>query len=81
MVINDALEVLSNSLKHDKRVQAIFVKGSVGSGEQDEHSDLDLYCLVKERDLYGLHQNRVSHLEAYNIGVKCYAGGPVLPVR
>lgn len=64
-MLNDALEVLSNSLKQDPRVQAIFVKGSVGRGEQDEHSDLDLYCLVEEKDLDGFLQNRVSHLEAY----------------
>jgi predicted nucleotidyltransferase len=50
-VINDALEVVSKSLKQDKRVQAIFVKGSFGRGEHDEHSDLDLYCLVQEKEL------------------------------
>lgn len=65
MVLNDALEVLSSSLKQDKRVQAIFVKGSVGRGEQDEHSDLDLYCLVEEKDLDGFLQSRIHHLESY----------------
>jgi predicted nucleotidyltransferase len=65
LVLNEALEVLSNSLKQDKRVQAIFVKGSVGRGEQDEQSDLDLYCLVEEKDLDGFLQSRVHHLEAY----------------
>lgn len=58
MVLNDALEVLSTSLKQDKRVQAIFVKGSVGRGEQDEHSDLDLYCLVEW--LVYLKQNHLT---------------------
>jgi predicted nucleotidyltransferase len=65
MVLNDALEVLSNSLKQDKRVQAIFVKGSLGRGEQDQHSDLDLYCLVEEKDLDGFLRSRVRHLESY----------------
>ncbi|MBT2695167.1 nucleotidyltransferase domain-containing protein [Bacillus sp. ISL-55] len=65
MLLNDALEVLSNSLKQDKRVQAVFVKGSVGRGEQDEHSDLDLYCLVEENDLDGFLQSRINHLESY----------------
>jgi predicted nucleotidyltransferase len=65
MLVNDALQVLSNSLKLDKRVQAIFVKGSVGRGEQDEHSDLDMYCLVDEKDLDDFLQSRIGHLESY----------------
>ncbi|MBT2663149.1 nucleotidyltransferase domain-containing protein [Bacillus sp. ISL-45] len=65
MTLKDALEVLASSLKHDPRVQAIFVKGSVGRGEQDEFSDLDLYCLVDEKDLNGFLQSRISHLESY----------------
>jgi len=65
MALDDALEVLASSLKQDSRVQAIFVKGSVGRGEQDEFSDLDLYCLVEEKDLDGFLQSRLSHLESY----------------
>ena len=65
MALDDALQILSNSLKQDTRVQAIFVKGSVGRGEHDEHSDLDLYCLVDEKDLNGFLQSRISHLESY----------------
>lgn len=64
-MIDDALKVLSNSLIQDERVQAIFVKGSVGRGEQDEHSDLDLYCLVDGNDLDGFLHNRIHHLESY----------------
>ncbi|NKE03887.1 nucleotidyltransferase domain-containing protein [Mesobacillus selenatarsenatis] len=65
MLIADALQVLSSSLKQDRRVQAIFVKGSVGRGEHDEHSDLDLYCLVDEKDLDGFLDSRIDHLESY----------------
>lgn len=65
MVLEDALEVLASSLKQDARVQAIFVKGSVGRGEHDEYSDLDLYCLVDEKDLDGFLQSRIGHLESY----------------
>jgi predicted nucleotidyltransferase len=65
MVIHDALEVLSKSLKQDERVKAIFVKGSIGREEQDEHSDLDLYCLVEEKDLDGFLKSRKTHLESY----------------
>ncbi|MBT2636813.1 nucleotidyltransferase domain-containing protein [Bacillus sp. ISL-39] len=65
MVLNDAIDVLSESLKQDTRVLAIFVKGSIGRGEQDEHSDVDLYCLVDEKDLDGFLQSRIGHLESY----------------
>lgn len=65
MLIADALQVLSSSLKQDRRVQAIFVKGSVGRGEHDEHSDLDLYCLIDEKDLDGFLESRIDHLESY----------------
>ncbi|CAM3827064.1 aminoglycoside 6-adenylyltransferase [Mesobacillus thioparans] len=65
MKIDEALSVLTNTLVKDKRVQAIFVKGSLGRGEQDEHSDLDLYCLVDDVDLSPFLQTRVSQLETY----------------
>lgn len=65
MELEDALQVISGSLKEDTRVQAIFVKGSVGRGEQDEQSDLDLYCLVDEKDLDDFLQSRIRHLESY----------------
>jgi predicted nucleotidyltransferase len=65
MKVNDALNLLTNSFVQDQRVQAIFVKGSVGRGEHDEYSDLDLYCLVDDRDLNSFLQSRVGHLESY----------------
>ncbi|MGV2941405.1 nucleotidyltransferase domain-containing protein [Mesobacillus sp. LC4] len=65
MLIADALQVLSSSLKQDSRVKAIFVKGSVGRGEHDEQSDLDLYCLVAEKDHDGFLESRIGHLESY----------------
>ncbi|WP_251027925.1 nucleotidyltransferase domain-containing protein [Bacillus sp. ISL-41] len=65
MALEDALEVLASSLKQDSRVQAIFVKGSIGRGEQDEFSDLDLYCLVDEKELDDFLKSRIKHLESY----------------
>jgi predicted nucleotidyltransferase len=65
MKVTEALEVLTNSLVKDKRVQAIFIKGSVGREEQDEHSDLDLYCLVDQDDLSDFLLSRIDHLETY----------------
>lgn len=66
MLIEEAIESITNSLKQDKRVQSIFLKGSIGRGEQDEHSDIDMYCLVNEEDVDEFNKNRLQHLESYN---------------
>ena len=56
---------ITTSFKRDPLVQAIFLKGSMGRGEHDEHSDVDLYCLVNEEDKKEFLANRVEHLRAY----------------
>ncbi|MCM2607016.1 nucleotidyltransferase domain-containing protein [Rossellomorea marisflavi] len=61
----NAVEAIAESLKKDKRVKSIFLKGSMGRGEEDEFSDVDLYCLVEEEDLASFVQDRIRHLEAY----------------
>lgn len=65
MIQKEALEVISSSLKKDPLVQAVFVKGSIGRGEEDEHSDIDLYCLVREEDEEEFLQRRLKHLKSY----------------
>jgi predicted nucleotidyltransferase len=60
-----AVYSISESLKKDELVQAIFLKGSMGRGENDEHSDVDLYVLVKEEDEKTFLEKRVNHLNAY----------------
>jgi predicted nucleotidyltransferase len=66
MILEDAVAAISNSLKQDKRVQSIFLKGSIGRGEQDEYSDIDMYCLVNEEDVEEFNQSRIQHLASYN---------------
>ncbi|MGM0846249.1 MAG: nucleotidyltransferase domain-containing protein [Bacillota bacterium] len=60
-----AVQSISESLQNDERVQAIFLKGSMGRGEEDEHSDVDLYVLVNEEDEEAFQKKRVNHLSAY----------------
>ncbi|WP_432363383.1 nucleotidyltransferase domain-containing protein [Sporosarcina sp. UB5] len=60
-----AVEKIVASLKGDPYVKAIFLKGSMGRGEHDAHSDVDLYCLVDEADKKEFLANRVEHLRAY----------------
>ncbi|MBD7985384.1 nucleotidyltransferase domain-containing protein [Sporosarcina sp. Sa2YVA2] len=60
-----AVEKISESLKSDPLVQAIFLKGSMGRGEHDAHSDIDLYCLVNEENKEQFLSNRMNHVHAY----------------
>ena len=60
-----AVQKITKSLRKDHRVQAVFLKGSMGRNEHDEHSDIDLYCLVEKEDEKEFLGNRLMHLQAY----------------
>lgn len=60
-----AVQKITDSLRKDRRVQAVFLKGSMGRNEYDEHSDIDLYCLVEKEDEKDFLGNRLMHLQAY----------------
>ncbi|MCD5322214.1 MULTISPECIES: nucleotidyltransferase domain-containing protein [Pontibacillus] len=60
-----ALEKVVESLKQEPCVQSLFVKGSMGRNEHDEHSDIDLYCLVDEDGEASFLTRRLDHLRAY----------------
>lgn len=61
----NALKKIVDSLKGDSSVRSIFLKGSMGRNEHDQHSDIDLYCLVDEEDAEQFLTRRLSHLKAY----------------
>jgi predicted nucleotidyltransferase len=61
----EALKILTESFQADELVEAVFVKGSMGRGEHDEHSDIDLYCLVKEGQVELFLPKRLEHLNSY----------------
>ncbi len=61
----EAVKVITEQLKQDACVKAVFLKGSMGRDEHDENSDVDLYCLVDEKGKEGFLKNRKSHVEAY----------------
>lgn len=61
----DAVKTISKSLMKNKCIKAIFLKGSMGRGEYDEYSDVDIYCLVDEKDEELFLTQRLSHLESY----------------
>lgn len=60
-----AVEKICTSLKKDNLVKAIFLKGSMGRGEHDEYSDIDLYCLVGNEDEDLFLNKRLEHIKAY----------------
>jgi len=60
-----AVEKVLESLKKDHSVRSVFLKGSMGRKEHDEHSDVDLYCLVEEGEEKTFLTRRLDHLKAY----------------
>ena len=60
-----AVEKVLESLRKDPSVRSVFLKGSMGRKEHDEHSDIDLYCLVKEGEEKEFLSRRLDHLKAY----------------
>ncbi|MBB4822947.1 putative nucleotidyltransferase [Sporosarcina luteola] len=60
-----AVQAICESLKKDTHVEAVFLKGSMGRGEHDEHSDIDMYCMVKQGEEEGFLARRLDHLRAY----------------
>lgn len=49
----------------DKAVKAVFLKGSIARGENDEFLDIDLYCLVKREKLDDFLNRRKNYLKEY----------------
>lgn len=62
---HDAIAMLTDSLISDADVQAIFLKGSFGRGEADDHSDIDLYVMVANDNLNAFLARRRHHLAMY----------------
>lgn len=60
-----AVQQICASLEQDPRVKAVFLKGSMGREEHDEHSDIDLYCLIDSGTEKGFLADRLTHLQAY----------------
>lgn len=51
MKSHDAVEKISQAMIADGLCRAIFLKGSMGRGEEDAYSDVDLYVVVKDESL------------------------------
>ena len=62
---DNAVKILVDSLKEDPSVRSLFLKGSMGRNEHDQHSDIDLYCLIKKEEEESFLARRLEHLKAY----------------
>lgn len=65
LIQEEAVKVITEHLKEDPLIKAIFLKGSMGRDEHDENSDVDLYCLVDEEDVEAFLKKRKGYLEVY----------------
>lgn len=55
----EAIEKVSNAIIADGLCEAILVKGSIGRGDDDEYSDVDMYVVVKNEILKSFLEKRI----------------------
>jgi predicted nucleotidyltransferase len=61
----EAIDIISKAIIADGLCEAILVKGSIGRGDDDEFSDVDMYAVVKEEHLDTFLTHRMGYLESY----------------
>lgn len=61
----EAIQQVSLLLKEDPAVRAVFLKGSQARGEQDDFSDVDMYCLVHSDQMEDFLSRRIAYLKSY----------------
>ena len=61
----EAIDTILPYLIDDSAVKAVFLKGSLAREENDEYSDVDLYCMIEESEINYFLTKRLSYLEKY----------------
>lgn len=61
----EAISVISEAVKNDSAVRAIFLKGSIARNDLDDYSDVDFYCIVKDEDMELFLKRRLNYLKQY----------------
>lgn len=61
----EAVGVISEAIKNDSAVRAIFLKGSMARNDLDDYSDVDFYCIVKDDELEDFLKRRLNYLKQY----------------
>jgi predicted nucleotidyltransferase len=61
-----AIEAIGNKIIQDGLCEAILLKGSIGRGDDDAYSDVDMYAVVTNKNYEAFLERRHSYLNAYN---------------
>jgi len=60
-----AITAISNRIIEDGLCDAIILKGSIGRGDDDEFSDVDMYLVVSSENMDVVMCKRSEYLSAY----------------
>jgi len=61
----DAIKSISDEILKDGLAEALFLKGSIARGEDDEYSDVDMYAVVSPKNLDAFLDKRIRYMEKY----------------
>lgn len=61
----DAIDIIGKEIIQDNLCDAIILKGSIGRGDDDEYSDVDMYLIVSEANKAQVMAKRREYLSAY----------------
>ncbi|HEX3076007.1 MAG TPA: nucleotidyltransferase domain-containing protein [Lachnospiraceae bacterium] len=61
----EAIDKVSKMIVAEGLCEAILLKGSIGRGDDDAYSDIDMYVVVKEENMETFLDRRMKYLESY----------------
>lgn len=60
----ETIRAISQKIIEDNLCDAILLKGSIGRGDDDEYSDIDMYLIVSPENMDSVLQKRYEYLLA-----------------
>ncbi|SHM66030.1 hypothetical protein SAMN02746066_02788 [Anaerosporobacter mobilis DSM 15930] len=60
-----AIDKIGQAIIVDGLCEAIVLKGSIGRGDDDEYSDVDMYAIVTEENYQAFMERRETYLKSY----------------
>lgn len=61
----DAIDKIGQTIIRDGLCNAIVLKGSIGRGDDDAYSDIDMYAIVSEENYQAFMKRRKMYLQSY----------------
>ena len=62
---HSAVKSVGDAILKDGLAKALFLKGSIARGDDDEYSDVDMYAVVSKENHETFLSKRIEYLEAY----------------